>query len=67
MTVQTSLADATEKMQKAVGHLKEDLASIRTGRAAPAVLHRVTVINGSHSEGGTGCVGSSSNDWSSHS
>jgi len=43
MTVRSSLADATEKMQKAVVHLKEDLASIRTGRAAPAVLNRVTV------------------------
>ena len=43
MTVQTSLADGTDKMQKAVAHLKEDLSSIRTGRAAPAVLNRVTV------------------------
>ncbi len=43
MTVQSSLVDGTEKMQKAVAHLKEDLASIRTGRAAPAVLNRVTV------------------------
>jgi ribosome recycling factor len=30
-------------MHKAVGHLKEDLASIRTGRAAPALLNRITV------------------------
>jgi len=43
VTVETSLADATDKMQKAVGHLKEDLASIRTGRAAPALLNRITV------------------------
>ena len=43
MTVQTSLAEATDKMHKAVGHLKEDLASIRTGRAAPALLNRITV------------------------
>jgi len=43
MTVQSSLAEGTEKMQKAVGHLKEDLATIRTGRAAPALLNRVTV------------------------
>ena len=43
MTVQSSLTDGTEKMQKAVVHLKEDLASIRTGRAAPALLNRVTV------------------------
>jgi len=43
MTVQSSLAEGTEKMQKAVVHLKEDLATIRTGRAAPALLNRVTV------------------------
>jgi len=43
VTVQTSLGEATDKMQKAVGHLKEDLASIRTGRAAPALLNRITV------------------------
>jgi ribosome recycling factor len=43
VTVSSSIGDATEKMQKAVAHLKEDLASIRTGRAAPAVLNRVTV------------------------
>lgn len=43
MTVSTSLAEATDKMEKAVAHLKEDLASIRTGRAAPALLNRVTV------------------------
>ncbi len=30
-------------MQKAIAHLKEDLATIRTGRAAPALLNRVTV------------------------
>ncbi len=43
MTVQTALSDATEKMEKAVTHLKEDLSGIRTGRATPAVLNRVTV------------------------
>ncbi len=43
MTVQSSLTEGTDKMQKAVAHLKEDLASIRTGRAAPALLNRVTV------------------------
>jgi len=43
MTVQTSLAEGGDKMRKAVTHLKEELASIRTGRAAPALLHRVTV------------------------
>jgi ribosome recycling factor len=43
MTVQSSLAEGTDKMEKAVAHLKEDLATIRTGRAAPALLNRVTV------------------------
>ena len=43
MTIESSLSDATEKMAKAVGHLKEDLASIRTGRAAPALLNRIVV------------------------
>jgi ribosome recycling factor len=43
MTIESSLRDATEKMAKAVAHLKEDLAAIRTGRAAPALLNRVTV------------------------
>lgn len=34
---------ATHKMEQAVAHLKEDLAGIRTGRAAPALLNRITV------------------------
>jgi ribosome recycling factor len=43
MTIDTSLKDGAHKMDAAVSHLKEDLASIRTGRATPAVLNRVTV------------------------
>jgi ribosome recycling factor len=43
VTVDSSLSDGTHKMEQAVGHLKEDLATIRTGRAAPAVLNRVMV------------------------
>ena len=43
MTIEESLADATDKMEKAIGHLKEDLSGIRTGRATAAVLNRVTV------------------------
>ena len=43
MTVKTSLSEGSDKMHKAVAHLKEDLSSIRTGRASPAVLNRVTV------------------------
>ena len=43
MTVESSLADAEHKMDQALGHLREDLSSIRTGRASPAVLSRITV------------------------
>jgi ribosome recycling factor len=41
--VATGLKEATHKMEQALAHLKEDLAGIRTGRAAPAVLNRITV------------------------
>src|SRR6186997_467796 len=37
------MRDAEHKMDQAVTHLKDDLAGIRTGRATPAVLNRVTV------------------------
>jgi ribosome recycling factor len=43
VTIESSLAEGGEKMQKATAHLKEDLATVRTGRAAPALLNRVTV------------------------
>ena len=43
MSVDSALRDAAEKMGKAVAHLKEDLSSVRTGRATPALLNRVTV------------------------
>ena len=43
MTVESSLAEAKEKMVKAIGHLREELGSIRTGRASPALLSRITV------------------------
>jgi ribosome recycling factor len=43
VTIESSLAEGGEKMQKAIAHLKEDLATVRTGRAAPALLNRVTV------------------------
>lgn len=43
MTIESALQDATHKMEQAVVHLKEDLGAIRTGRASPAVLNRVTV------------------------
>ncbi len=37
------LKDAEHKMQKAVSVNQEDLASIRSGRASPTLLNRVTV------------------------
>jgi ribosome recycling factor len=43
VSVDSALKDATEKMAKAVAHLKEDLSAIRTGRASPALLNRVMV------------------------
>lgn len=43
MSVDQSLKEGTEKMEKAVAHLKEDLAGIRTGRASASVLNRITV------------------------
>jgi ribosome recycling factor len=43
MSVDSALKGAADKMQKAVAHLKEDLGGIRTGRATPALLNRVTV------------------------
>ncbi|HTG48455.1 MAG TPA: ribosome recycling factor [Actinomycetota bacterium] len=43
MTIDSAMKDATHKMEQAVTHLKDDLGGIRTGRATPAVLNRVTV------------------------
>jgi ribosome recycling factor len=43
MTIDSSLKDATHKMEQAIAHLREDLAAIRTGRASASVLHRVNV------------------------
>lgn len=39
----TGKKNAEHKMEQAVSHLKEDLSTIRTGRASPAVLNRITV------------------------
>ena len=33
MTIEASMKDATHKMEQAVAHLKDDFASVRTGRA----------------------------------
>jgi ribosome recycling factor len=43
VTIDSAMKDAEHKMDQAVAHLKDDLAGIRTGRATPAVLSRVTV------------------------
>jgi ribosome recycling factor len=43
MTVDSSLKEADHKMEQAVAHLREDLSSIRTGRASGAVLSRIMV------------------------
>jgi len=43
MTVDTALKAATEKMDKAIAVLKDELAGVRTGRATPALLQRVVV------------------------
>jgi ribosome recycling factor len=43
VTVETALGSAQDKMDKAIGVLKDELAGIRTGRATPALLRRVVV------------------------
>ncbi|MPY99783.1 MAG: ribosome recycling factor [Actinophytocola sp.] len=41
--IDETLLDAEEKMEKAVSVAKEDLASVRTGRATPSMFSRITV------------------------
>jgi ribosome recycling factor len=41
--IDETLFDAEEKMEKAVSFAKEDLASVRTGRATPAMFSRIVV------------------------
>jgi len=43
MTVQSALAAATKKMDKAIAVLKDELSGVRTGRATPALLQRIVV------------------------
>lgn len=38
-----ALGEARQRMAKAVGHTQADLASVRTGRAAPALLEKLKV------------------------
>ncbi|MBD0861263.1 ribosome recycling factor [Gordonia sp. zg691] len=41
--IDDALLDAEEKMEKAVNVAKDDMGSIRTGRANPAMFNRVTI------------------------
>jgi ribosome recycling factor len=41
--IDETLLEAEEKMEKAIDHAKEDFATIRTGRATPAIFSRITV------------------------
>jgi len=41
--IDETLFEAEEKMEKAVGVAKDDFASIRTGRATPAMFGKITV------------------------
>ncbi len=41
--IDDTLLEAEEKMEKAVGVAKDDFATIRTGRATPAMFNKITV------------------------
>ncbi|MGH3625332.1 MAG: ribosome-recycling factor, partial [Sciscionella sp.] len=41
--IDETLLDAEEKMEKAVSVAKEDMASVRTGRANPSMFSRINV------------------------
>lgn len=41
--IEDTLFDAEEKMEKAVSVAKEDLATVRTGRASPAMFSKIVV------------------------
>lgn len=43
MSAEEALKEAGHKMRRAVEVAREELASVRTGRASPAILNRVTV------------------------
>jgi ribosome recycling factor len=43
MTVQSALRDADHKMARAVEVARDEFSGVRTGRATPAILNRVTV------------------------
>ena len=41
--VKLVLDDAGEKMDKAVAHARKEFSSVRTGRAAPALVEKLSV------------------------
>jgi ribosome recycling factor len=43
MTAESTLKDSEHKMQRAVEVTREEFTTVRTGRATPAILNRVTV------------------------
>ena len=43
MTAETTLKDADHKMKRAVEVVREEFGTVRTGRATPAILNRITV------------------------
>ncbi len=43
MTVEATLRDAEQKMKGAVSHAQDQMASLRSGRANPRLLDRITV------------------------
>ncbi len=50
MSIDEVTLDAEERMEKALAHLKNNLAGIRTGRATPGLVDsvRVTVYGSKH-------------------
>ena len=43
MSVEEIMSSGTEKMEKAIGQLKREFSAVRTGRANPLILEKVTV------------------------
>jgi len=41
--IEETLLEAIEKMEKAVGHVQSQFQTVRTGRAAPAIVERINV------------------------
>jgi ribosome recycling factor len=41
--IEETLSEAESKMDHAVGHLQSEFTTVRTGRANPAIMHRVMV------------------------